>query len=58
MELLGLNQNTLHLIHRHFIIPPIIERRSARRFMRRHLLRQLAQSAVAKILRDTGSTDV
>jgi hypothetical protein len=38
---LQLNQDPFHLIHRHLIIPSIIERRRPRRFMRRHWLSEL-----------------
>jgi hypothetical protein len=37
-----LYQYLLHLIRGQLIIPPIIQRRGAPRFMRRHLLRKLS----------------
>ena len=45
-----LDEDPLHLIHRHFIIPPIIQRRRTRRFVCRHLLRELTTTAVAQVL--------
>ena len=45
-------QNPLHLIHRHFVIRPITQRRGARRLVRRHLLSNVPAVAVLQILRD------
>ncbi len=41
------NQYPLHLIHRHLIIPPVIQRRSPRRLVRRHPLRNLPAVTLA-----------
>jgi hypothetical protein len=41
------NQDPLHLIHRHLIVPAIIQRRRTRGLMRRHLLREAAPAAIA-----------
>lgn len=47
------NEDPLHLVHRHAIIPTIIKRCRPRRLMRCHLLRRLAPTAIAEILSDT-----
>jgi hypothetical protein len=44
-----LNKNPLHLIHRHFIIPPIVQCRRPRRLIGRHLLGELAPALAGTI---------
>lgn len=43
------NQYPLHLIYRHLIVPPIIQRRGPRRFMCRHLPREFLAAPIAQI---------
>jgi hypothetical protein len=50
------NPHPLHFIYRYFAIPPVVERCSARRFMSRHILRDLEAAAVFEIRGDAGGT--
>jgi hypothetical protein len=44
------DEDPLHLVETHLVIPPIIQRRRPRRLMGRHLLRELAPATIPKIL--------
>lgn len=50
-------QNSLHLIHRHLVVPPVIQRCGARRLVRRHLLSDLTTSAILDVLGDPSGSE-